>query len=231
MSSMNLGTSIDTIQPWTFCNCISLKTLAIPNSAKSIEAMAFSECNALTSLSIGSGVEMISENAFMSCSSLTNISVDGGNTHYTSIDGVLYDKSASTLICYPGGRVGAYAIPDSVNTIGNSAFRGSSLLTSITLGTKVTSIGDSAFQLCSSLNSVSFQGRVKPKVGIDWIDRTGAGIEGHAESSSDFPPPEATFHGLKMGSILERRTSYLAREDGKGVEELQKKLHPIQREH
>ncbi len=46
-------------------------------------------------------------------------------------------------------------IPDSVTSIGNGAFSGCSSLTSVTIGNGVTSIGSSAFRNCSSLTSVT----------------------------------------------------------------------------
>ena len=46
------------------------------------------------------------------------------------------------------------SIPDSVTTIGGGAFKGCSSLTSISIPNSVTSIGDSAFENCSSLTSI-----------------------------------------------------------------------------
>ena len=46
-------------------------------------------------------------------------------------------------------------IPDSVTSIGNSAFYNCTSLTSVTIGNSVTSIGDSAFNHCTSLTSVT----------------------------------------------------------------------------
>ena len=46
-------------------------------------------------------------------------------------------------------------IPDSVTSIGSSAFSGCSSLTSVTIGDSVTSIGYMTFENCSSLTSVT----------------------------------------------------------------------------
>ena len=55
----------------------------------------------------------------LGCTSLTAITVDAANPAYSSVDGVLFDKSQTTLLQYPDGKAGAYTIPDSVTSIGD----------------------------------------------------------------------------------------------------------------
>jgi hypothetical protein len=60
-----------------------------------------------------------------------------------------------TLIQYPSGKEGfAYNIPNSVNSIKESAFAGCFNLTNINIPDSVTSIGNGAFEDCSSLTSI-----------------------------------------------------------------------------
>ena len=58
------------------------------------------------------------------------------------------------------GNVTSIEIPNSVSTIGNSAFKGCSGLTTVTIPNSVTSIGKSAFDSCSSLTSVTIPNSV-----------------------------------------------------------------------
>jgi hypothetical protein len=48
--------------------------------------------------------------------------VDALNPNYSSVEGVLFDKSQATILEYPGGRTGSYQVPDTVRLIGEEAF-------------------------------------------------------------------------------------------------------------
>jgi len=108
----------------------------------------------------GKTVTSIGENAFHYCSSLTAISVDAGNSVYSSVDGVLFNKSKTTLIQCPGGKAGSYAIPNSVTSIGDGAFYNCTSLTSVAIPNSVTSIGNGVFYNCTSLTSVTIPNNI-----------------------------------------------------------------------
>jgi uncharacterized repeat protein (TIGR03803 family) len=139
--------------------------LSIPSTINglpvtSIGDYAFSGCTSLTSVTIPNSVTSIGEDAFDSCTSLTAITVDPNNPAYSSVAGVLFDKSQTTLIQYPGSIAGSYTIPNSVTSIGDYAFYGCTSLTSVTIGTNVTSMGFFAFGWCTNLTSVTIPASV-----------------------------------------------------------------------
>jgi hypothetical protein len=143
-----------------FGNCTSLTSITIPGSVTSIGNCAFFGCTGLTSITIENGVDSIGRYAFLGCLNLTSITIAEENARYSSVDGVLFNKTKDTLIHYPMGRLGAYTIPSSVTSIGNKAFLDCKNLTSVSIPNSVTSIGDFAFLGCVGLTSVTIPGSV-----------------------------------------------------------------------
>lgn len=67
--------------------------------------------------------EQIKEVKIEYCHALKEINVSEDNDRLCSIDGVLYNKEADTLIAYPSGREDKeFVIPDGVKCIGKNAF-------------------------------------------------------------------------------------------------------------
>ena len=159
MTSVNIPNSVTSIENWAFSYCSGLTSVTIPNSVTYIGGYAFYRCSGLTSVTIPNSVTTIGESAFADCSSLNSINVASGNTHYSSIDGVLYNYVQDTLIECPGART-SLTIPNSVTSIGNNAFLYCRGLTSITIPNSVTSIGNDAFYYCRGLTSITIPNSV-----------------------------------------------------------------------
>ena len=164
LTSVNIPNSVTSIENWAFSYCSGLTSVTIPNSVTSIGNSAFYRCSGLTSVTIPNSVTTIGESAFANCSSLNSINVASGNTHYSSIDGVLYNYVQDTLIECPGART-SLTIPNSVTSIGNNAFFYCRGLTSITIPNSVTSIGNDAFGECRGLTSIKCLASIPPSIG------------------------------------------------------------------
>ena len=159
----------------TDCDGNASGALTIPSTiggkkVTSIGYHAFYDGSSLTSITIPEGVTSIDSYAFDDCSSLTSINVSENNKNYCSVDGVLFNKDKTELIQYPIKKEGtSYKIPNSVTSIGDSAFRRCKNLTSITIPEGITSIGYDAFYMCSSLTSINVLENNKNYCSVDGV--------------------------------------------------------------
>ena len=55
----------------------------------------------IKTIRIGADVEFVDAKAFYSCWALQNIEVDENNPNYCDVDGVLYNKDKTAVLCYP----------------------------------------------------------------------------------------------------------------------------------
>lgn len=144
---------VGSIEESAFYGCSEITSVTIPNSVTYISKTAFYGCTGLTSVTIPDSLKEISGSAFGACTGLTSINVSADNNYYCSVDGILFNKNKTILVIYPGGKQGAYTIPNGVTNIGRSAFDGA-ILTSVTIPNGVIHIDKSAFYQCAGLTSV-----------------------------------------------------------------------------
>ena len=154
LKNITILDGVTSINDDAFYFCYNLTSITIPDSVTSIGEHAFYYCKSLTSITIPNSVISIGDDAFYYCTSLTSISVDRNNTTYSSLDGVLFNKSQDTLIACPNIKADNYQIPNSVTSIGEDAFAYCYSLTSITIPDSVTSIGKGAFYKCGNLTNM-----------------------------------------------------------------------------
>ncbi len=147
ITSIEIPMSVTNFGDEAFSDCTSLTSVTIPNSVTSIGKGAFSNCRGLISIDIPNSVMSIGSNAFYGCDNLTSINVEETNLNY--------NKNLTSIIQYPAEKKDqAYAIPNSVTSIGSYAFFHCVVLTSIDIPNSVKSIGDYAFSECSSFISM-----------------------------------------------------------------------------
>ncbi len=130
----------------TFC-----KKVIIPEGITTIASNAFTNSNCISSITIPKSVTTIGDRAFIGCSRLEKINVDPDNKNFTSVDGVLYNKDKTELICFPVfSTIVNLNIPDTVKIVRRYAFNGSmNSLENVTIPKDLNKIEDNAFLGCS----------------------------------------------------------------------------------
>ncbi|MGN1060873.1 MAG: leucine-rich repeat domain-containing protein [Candidatus Coproplasma sp.] len=151
-----LGNSVN---PYAALICAKDENISgcnVHNDTKCISESAFQNCTSLTDVTISGGVVSLEGSAFKGCTSLTSITVNSDNKNYSDLDGVLFNKDKTILMCYPAGKTEtAYTIPDSVTSIVEQAFFNCTALTGVTIGCGVTSMGNLSFFQCAALTDIT----------------------------------------------------------------------------
>ena len=158
----------------------SISSISFPNSLIAIGQRAFYNCNNLTSLVIPANVHE-AFCAFENCSGLTNVvwnatnCLDGDFIAGNAMYGISASSSSPFINCpnitsftfgeniqhIPGyicalmANVDSITIPQSVTSIGISAFQQCTSLRNMTLPSSITKISDRTFYGCSSLQRIN----------------------------------------------------------------------------
>ena len=120
LKNVTLPNNLRSISYGTFFGCFQLTDIAIPTSVLLIQTLAFGSCSQLANIDIPENVRLIGRGVFSSthitalfipknvsyigdlaftyCNNLAEIQVDPNNINYTSIDGVLFNKTQTKLI-------------------------------------------------------------------------------------------------------------------------------------
>ena len=156
LTSIEIPNSVTSIGYYAFYGCESLTSIEIPNSVTSIGDSAFSWCYSLESIEIPNSVTSIGANPFLGCDKLNDIKIN--NSNFTFNNGLLISREGVLISCLSNNE--KIIIPNTITSIGESAFRGYYLLTSIEIPNSVTSIGNYAFECCTSLTSIEIPNSV-----------------------------------------------------------------------
>lgn len=152
MTDIKMPNTITKIGITAFSSCYALTDMSLPNTVTVLGSWAYSHCRSLTKVYIPKSLTDIGDYALIGCENVTSMEVEQGNPVFDSRDNcnAIIRTATNTLVAGSQNTV----IPNTVTSIGRSAFYDCENLTSITIPTSVTTIERAAFYRCRKLQDV-----------------------------------------------------------------------------
>lgn len=199
------GEKLESIGASAFYRCTSLESYVMPETVKSVGGTLFFNATGLKKLVLNSNIETIGAGLCSGTSSLATIEIADGNANFAVADGVLYNKSMTALVAYPGGRTETtYILPETVTTIEAQAIRNTNIehfvsnsnlatinamalaqnanLKTVKIGEAVTAIASNTFNACNAITEVYCYNPV-PVTGVNFTATTYANATLYLTSS------------------------------------------------
>ena len=150
------------IRTSAFQDCDKLEEIVLPDSLTSLSGSSFAGCDKLANVKLGKGlVSSIGYSSAFYDTPVEAFEIDDDHPYLSTQDGILFNKDASKILCYPSAHEGTeYEIPSTVTSMAEYAFRGANKLQEVTTPSGLTSIAYAAFQYCSGLNTITFGGNI-----------------------------------------------------------------------
>lgn len=174
LATVEVGENVKSLPDYFLPNNTQVTKIDLPAGIESVGDSAFNGCTALAKISNANTLQTIGQDAFTGTPWFTEYLETDGLVYLGS---VLYvyngDMPADTTIAVRDGTTAiangafdgksnlvAVTLPDTLTTIGNRAFAGTSL-TTLTIPASVESIGSEAFTDVETLTSVTFNEGLK----------------------------------------------------------------------
>ena len=184
ISQFTVAEGVEIVGEKVFAGRPDLEEVLLPDSVREIGSGAFENCTSLTKVRFNSGLEKIGSGAFQNtaltsavlpttlkdicqepftgtkpfyhCRNLKEFVISGDDGPFTTIGGLLYQKSSwgLKLIFCPQGITGKLEIPDGVYSIQEDALCGIDGLVSVVMPDSLKRIEGWAFAMCKSLKEV-----------------------------------------------------------------------------
>lgn len=172
-----LPATVTEIEDYSFANCLYLNKLVFPEHHVNVAKSAFLGCTSLSDVTFGDGWSVLDLSPFASCtalkdiyvpakarvitglaslSSLTGINVDASNPVYSSMNGMLFDKSQETLMFCPAAFDKQIVVPEGTVTVRRGALASCLFTEDIELPATLKYLDYDEFACMRNLSSLKF---------------------------------------------------------------------------
>ena len=156
LETIDFPSTLKSINFACFQNCAALTEVTIPDGLTKLPVALFDGCSSLETVNLPASLSSISYVSFIGCDNLENLTIAEGNTTYYSKDNCIIETATKKLVVGAGNSV----IPSdgSVTAIGEYAFYGKQMFTTLDLPEAVKVIESFAFFGCSELRYARLAG-------------------------------------------------------------------------
>lgn len=138
-----------------FYKCAKIQNVSFGSDWKNIDLKIFRWSDSLTVINIPAKIEKIHN--MKSLKNLESITVDINNERFSSIDGILYNKSQNIVYGCPRAYKGNVKIVNGVETINSGAFIDCKEITRIDLPASITTLSFREFSRAVGLKEIIFR--------------------------------------------------------------------------
>lgn len=156
ISYITLPKSLKIIGKRAFCRCYNLAFIAINDEVEELGEECFGFCGKLKTLLLNENLKTIHPTAFNNCSMLMELHISDSNPYFTSISGILYNKSIEKAIrCPENYNFDMVTLPTTVKIIGKWCFSRCMKLIDVILPRGLESVEAHSFQDSCNIASLT----------------------------------------------------------------------------
>lgn len=129
------------------------ESYTIPENVEYLGYNAFSNLVYLKELNVPAKVDIFTG---LSSNTIENINIAEGHEKYKSVDGVVYSKDGSVLVCFPGGKYAEkYEVANNIKETKLSAVSGNSSIKEITFPEGFEKLSEASLFFCENLTTIN----------------------------------------------------------------------------
>lgn len=144
----------------TFFGCTALRDITFGSDWTELDLAAYRWSDSLVQLVVPAKVEKVQN--LKKLRALQSVSVDANNQHFSSYDGALYDKAATTLYGAPRGKQGTLHVKEGTQKIGSGALIDCTDITVVDLPESLTAMSFRETSRMKGLEAVVLRGIMAP---------------------------------------------------------------------